>query len=74
MGLVTIFYSLIFDTSLFVASYDSQGYGGGIRPRLHTDGALPPSAITYIREDLSSNHDQEDRYPDWICCSSPKYN
>jgi hypothetical protein len=21
---------------LFVASYDSQGYGGGIRPRLHT--------------------------------------
>jgi hypothetical protein len=23
-------------TSLFVASYDSQGRGGGIRPRLHT--------------------------------------
>jgi hypothetical protein len=22
--------------SLFVASYDSQDYGGGIRPRLHT--------------------------------------
>jgi hypothetical protein len=22
-------------SSLFVASYDSQGYGGGIRPRLH---------------------------------------
>jgi hypothetical protein len=22
--------------SLFVASYDSQGYGGDIRPRLHT--------------------------------------
>jgi hypothetical protein len=22
--------------SLFVASYNSQGYGGGIRPRLHT--------------------------------------
>jgi hypothetical protein len=21
---------------IFVASYDSQGYGGGIRPRLHT--------------------------------------
>jgi hypothetical protein len=21
--------------SLFVSSYDSQGYGGGIRPRLH---------------------------------------
>jgi hypothetical protein len=24
------------ETSLFVASYDSQGSGGGIRPRLHT--------------------------------------
>jgi hypothetical protein len=22
--------------SLFIASYDSQGYGGGIRTRLHT--------------------------------------
>jgi hypothetical protein len=36
MGLVTIFYYLIFETSLFDASYDSQGYGGGIRLRLHT--------------------------------------
>jgi hypothetical protein len=23
--------------SLFIASYESQGYGGGIRPRLHTE-------------------------------------
>jgi hypothetical protein len=30
------FYCLLFETSLFVASYDSQGDGGGIRPRLHT--------------------------------------
>jgi hypothetical protein len=36
LGLVTIFYCLTFETSLFVASYDSQGHGGGIRPRLHT--------------------------------------
>jgi hypothetical protein len=35
-GLVTIFYCLTFEASLFFASYDSQGYGGGIRPRLHT--------------------------------------
>jgi hypothetical protein len=35
VGLATIFYSLIFETSLFGAFYDSQGYGGGIRPRLH---------------------------------------
>jgi hypothetical protein len=36
VGLATTFYCLRFETSLFVASYDSQGYGGGIRPRLHT--------------------------------------
>jgi hypothetical protein len=35
-GLVTIFYCLRFETSIFIASYDSQGYGGCIRPRLHT--------------------------------------
>jgi hypothetical protein len=29
-------YCLRFETSLSVASYDSQGYGGGIRSRLHT--------------------------------------
>jgi hypothetical protein len=27
---------LMFETSLFVAAYDSQSYGGGIRTRLHT--------------------------------------
>jgi hypothetical protein len=36
VGLVAIFYCLRFETSLFVASYDSQGHGGGTRPRLHT--------------------------------------
>jgi hypothetical protein len=36
LGLVTVFYCLRLETSLFVASYDSQGHGGGIRPRLHT--------------------------------------
>jgi hypothetical protein len=39
LGLVTIFYCLRFETSLFVASYDSQGYGGGSQPCLHTDGS-----------------------------------
>jgi hypothetical protein len=33
---MTLFYCLRFETSLFVATYDSQGYGGEIRPRLHT--------------------------------------
>jgi hypothetical protein len=36
LGLETIFYCLRFETSLFVASYDSQGHGGGILPSLHT--------------------------------------
>jgi hypothetical protein len=36
LGLATVFYCFRFETSLFVASYDSQGHGGGIRPRLHT--------------------------------------
>jgi hypothetical protein len=35
LGLATIFYCLTFETSLFVASFDSQGHGGGIRSRLH---------------------------------------
>jgi hypothetical protein len=34
---VTIFYCLRFETSLSVASYDSQGHGGVIGPRLHTE-------------------------------------
>jgi hypothetical protein len=34
VGLVTIFYCLRFEASFLVASYDSQGYGGGIRPKL----------------------------------------
>jgi hypothetical protein len=36
LGLATVFYCLRFETSLFVASNDSQGHGGGIRPRHHT--------------------------------------
>jgi hypothetical protein len=35
--LATIFYCLRIETSLFVASYNSQGHGGGIRPRLHRE-------------------------------------
>jgi hypothetical protein len=40
--LATIFYCLIFETSLFVTSYDSQGHGRGIRLRL-TRVALRPT-------------------------------
>jgi hypothetical protein len=45
VGLITIFYSLRFETSLFVASYDSQGYGGGIRNPLHTGHSQSQSHI-----------------------------
>jgi hypothetical protein len=40
LGLATIFYSLRFETYLLAASYDSQGHGGGIQPRLHTGNDL----------------------------------
>jgi hypothetical protein len=39
LRLMTIFYCLRFETSLFVASYNSQGHGGGIRPSLPTSSA-----------------------------------
>jgi hypothetical protein len=35
LALARAFYCLRFGTSLFVASYDSQDHGGGIRSRLH---------------------------------------
>jgi hypothetical protein len=48
VGLATIFYCLRLETSLFVASYDAQAYGGGIRPRLHTGGVTEPTFFHYI--------------------------
>jgi hypothetical protein len=36
VGLVATFYCLKFETSRFIAFYDSQVYGGGILPRLNT--------------------------------------
>jgi hypothetical protein len=40
LGLATIFNYLRFETSLFVASYYSQGHGGSIRLRLYTGDSL----------------------------------
>jgi hypothetical protein len=48
VGLATIFYYLRFVTSLFVASYDSQGCGGGIRPRLHPGYLLLAPVVPLI--------------------------
>jgi hypothetical protein len=36
LGLTSIFYCL-YETSFFVASYDSQCHGGGIQPHLYMD-------------------------------------
>jgi hypothetical protein len=47
LDLATIFYCLSFETSLFVASYDSQGNGGGIRLRLHTGYPLSLFVASY---------------------------
>jgi hypothetical protein len=40
------YFILRFETSLFVSCYDSQGYGGGIRPHLHTEHPLTHSQLT----------------------------
>jgi hypothetical protein len=48
LELATVFYCLRFETSLFVASYDSQGHGGSIRPRLHTVMTLFMSECSLI--------------------------
>jgi hypothetical protein len=48
VGLVTIFYCLRFETSFSVASYDTQGYGGGIRLRLHTGLPILASILPFI--------------------------
>jgi hypothetical protein len=54
-GLATIFYCLRFETSLFVASYNSQGYGGGqsqsqsqsLSQSYFTTDGLPPSSSSW---------------------------
>jgi hypothetical protein len=53
LGLETIFYCLTFETSLFVASYGSQGHGG-IRPHLHMEDSLSVCYLHYSYN-LSAN-------------------
>jgi hypothetical protein len=40
-------------TCLFVASYDSQGYGGGIRPHLHTGRTILVKIKVILRPTVS---------------------
>jgi hypothetical protein len=64
MGLVTIFYCFRFETSVFVASCDSKGYGGGIRPRLHT-GELNFQRQCYVTTDCQSASLSWNKAPIW---------
>jgi hypothetical protein len=66
MGLATIFYCLRFETSLFVASYDSQGYDGRIQLRLHTGVNL---LITPVHEPSRKHCFQQYLY----CCMPIRY-
>jgi hypothetical protein len=46
VGLVKIFYTLRFETSLFVVSYDSQSYGLDIRHHIYT--GLFPNSLSFL--------------------------
>jgi hypothetical protein len=54
LQLAAIFYCLRVETFLLVASYESEDYDGGIRPRLH-DESLNFSARTMHRKHMSSD-------------------
>jgi hypothetical protein len=66
VGFVTIFYCLRFETSLLVASYDSQGYGGGIRPRLHT--GLPIMASVALLLTPLDGPNGKLHFQQYLCC------
>jgi hypothetical protein len=55
LGLATILYCLRFGTFLFNASYDLQGHGGGIRPRLHTGYSF--SVYKFRTDHTENNHE-----------------
>jgi hypothetical protein len=52
--LASICYCLRFETSLFVASYDSQGHGGDVRHRLHRGPLISGFALSERSLILSS--------------------
>jgi hypothetical protein len=60
---------LRFETSLFVASYDSQGHGGGIRPRLHTGLFYTP--LRFCSFKLASFIDAARAYRKRVTCQNP---
>jgi hypothetical protein len=86
LGLATVFHCLRFETSLFVASYDTQGHGGGIRPRLHTGSLLSlqksKSKLLYDRTENTyycvfsrcrGNNISPEMFPSNGCCTVAEY-
>jgi hypothetical protein len=66
VGLVTIFYCSRFETSLFVTSYDSQGYGVDIQPHLQTGVSYSASQSQfYITTDGQSASQSWNEAPMW---------
>jgi hypothetical protein len=70
LGLATIFYCLRFEISLFFASYDSQGHGGGIRSCLHT-GVNLFAWVTPVVFKITPRHGPQRKhiFPYSNCCS-----
>jgi hypothetical protein len=66
LRLATEFYCLRFEISLFVASYDSQGHDGGIRPRHNTGSTRVESeSESYITTDGQSASLSWNKAPIW---------
>jgi hypothetical protein len=60
LWLATMFYFLRLETSLFIASNDSQGHGGGIRPHLHT--GVTELLVLFSLYSLSTDHAQKTQF------------
>jgi hypothetical protein len=70
VGLLAIFYCLRFETSLFITSYDSQGHGGGIRPRLHCRTLLIITLHKPCTENMSRDHHPASPLARWLLPSN----
>jgi hypothetical protein len=65
VGLATTFYCPRFESSLFVASYKSQGYGLGIRLRFHTGVISESQSQSYVTNDGQSASLSWNKAPIW---------
>jgi hypothetical protein len=70
VGLATIFYWLRFEISIFVYSYDSLGYGGGIRPCLHTGMRTKNGKTT--AEQIKKKSGRNEKQKNILCLSFTK--